>query len=81
MSWESQVNTGDGHFVGNALRFKTAAEAEGYVKHLARRWTLVRETRVAESADPVSHTWDCDTSELTNLETGVSREPPYRVQL
>jgi hypothetical protein len=80
-SFESQVDTGDGHFVGNALRFATQAEAEGYVKHLAWRWTMVRETRVIPSTDPVTHIWHLDSSELESLESGTRREPPYRVSL
>jgi len=80
-SYQAQVDTGDGQFVGNALRFATETEAEGYVKHLAWRWTLVRQTRVVPSSDPVTHAWDIETSELTNLTSGMRREPPYRVQL
>jgi hypothetical protein len=46
-----------GKFCGNGLRFATEAEAESYVADLAWRWTLVTETRVVESADPVNYAW------------------------
>ena len=79
MSFEAQVDTGDGHYTGNGLRFETESEAEGYVAHLANRWTMVRETRVIDSGDPVTHRWSLETDELTNLETGHSRVPPQSV--
>ena len=49
-----------GTWCGNGLRFATEAEAEGYVRHLASRWTAVRSTRVIESEMPISHRWDFD---------------------
>lgn len=54
-SYEAQVIAdGSGHWVGNSLRFPTREKAEAYVKDLSSRWTLVRETRVIESNDPVN---------------------------
>jgi hypothetical protein len=47
-----------GNWCGNALRFATREEAEGNVLDLAMRWTLVRDTRVVESSDPVNYRWD-----------------------
>jgi hypothetical protein len=44
-----------GQWVGNALRFATWEEAEKNVFDLSMRWTLVRETRVVESDDPVNY--------------------------
>ncbi len=44
-----------GKWAGNALRFATAEEAEGYVLDLAFRWTQVRDTRVVPSQDPVNY--------------------------
>jgi hypothetical protein len=44
-----------GTWAGNALRFATAEEAEWYAADLARRWTLVRETRVVPSDDAVTY--------------------------
>jgi hypothetical protein len=44
-----------GTWAGNALRFATRAEAEAYAADLARRWTLVRETRVVPSDDAVTY--------------------------
>ena len=43
-----------GKWVGNQLRFATMEEAEGYAADLAGRWTLVQETRVVMSSDPVN---------------------------
>ena len=43
-----------GKWAGNALRFATEEEAAIYVADLARRWTLVTDTRVVESDDPVT---------------------------
>ncbi len=44
-----------GKFFGNGLRFATHNEAQVYVADLALRWTAVRDTRVVESDDPVTH--------------------------
>jgi hypothetical protein len=58
MSFKPEViadNTGK--WAGNALRFATEAEARANVADLARRWTAVREWRVVESGDPVSHAY------------------------
>ena len=58
MSWKAEVIADNsGVFVGNALRFATREEAEAYVFDLAMRWTLVRETRVVESSNPVNHSY------------------------
>jgi hypothetical protein len=43
-----------GTWAGNACRFATRAEAEAYVRDLARRWAAVRDTRVVESSNPVT---------------------------
>jgi len=43
-----------GKWCGNGLRFQTIEDAESYARDLASRWTLVRETRVVESDDPVN---------------------------
>lgn len=58
MSWKCEVIAdSSGHWVGNALRFATKAEAEGNVADLRSRWLSVRETRVVESDDPVNYAW------------------------
>lgn len=55
-SFKAQVIADNsGKWVNNALRFATRKEAEDYVVDLAWRWTLVRETRVVESDDPVNY--------------------------
>lgn len=43
-----------GTWAGNSLRFATREEAAQYVGDLANRWLAVRETRVVETADPVT---------------------------
>lgn len=44
-----------GQWCGNSLRFATREEAESNVQDLFMRWTLVRETRVIETSDPVNY--------------------------
>jgi hypothetical protein len=46
-----------GQWTGNALRFATEGEAKAYVSELSYRWTLVRDTRVIPSKDPVNYRW------------------------
>lgn len=56
MSFKAEVIAdSSGTWAGNALRFETRMEAQVYVADLERRWTLVRDTRVVQSDDPVSH--------------------------
>jgi hypothetical protein len=56
MSFAAEVIAdSSGKWAGNALRFQTREEAEIYVADLARRWTLVRETRVVESDDAATY--------------------------
>jgi hypothetical protein len=58
-SWAPEVIAdGSGKWVGNQLRFATKAEAEANVYNLMMRWTLVRDTRVVETTDPVNYRWD-----------------------
>lgn len=58
ISWAPEVIAdGTGKWCGNALRFATKEEAEANVRDLFSRWTLVRETRVVESTDPVNYKW------------------------
>ena len=58
MSWKPEVVTdGTGQWYGNQLRFATREEAEANVFDLSLRWTLVRDTRVTESDDPVNYRW------------------------
>ncbi len=58
MSFKPEVQTDNsGNWYGNALRFATREEAELNVFDLSMRWMLVRETRVVESTDPVTHAW------------------------
>lgn len=56
MSYKVEVIAdSSGTWAGNGLRFATEEEAAAYAVDLASRWTLVRETRVVPSDDPV--TW------------------------
>jgi len=54
LSWAPQAITDSGHWVGNRLRVATKEEAEKYVAELS----LVRNTRVIESSDPVNYRWE-----------------------
>ena len=72
MSWVAEVIAdSSGKWTRNALRFATEAEAKGWVADLYARWTMVRQTRVVESEDPVNHSWD--------MATGQVRDPLPRV--
>ena len=67
-SWSPEVRVfGERKFVGNALRFATATEAKANVHNLAMRWTLVEETRVVPTADPVTCRWIAMESRLEML--------------
>jgi len=58
MSWKPEVVADNsGKWIGNGLTFHTRVEADAYVRDLTVRWTSVREYRVVESDDPVSHIW------------------------
>jgi hypothetical protein len=58
MSWKPEVIADNsGKWTANGLRFATREEAEANVRDLWSRWTLVRETRVVESDDPVNYRW------------------------
>jgi len=68
MSYKSEVIAdSSGQFCGNALRFATREEAELYVADLAIRWTLVTDTRVVESDDPVNYRIDYDKNGCPHL--------------
>lgn len=55
-SWKTEVVADNsGKFVSNGLRFATRKEAEEYAIDITWRWTLVRDTRVVESDDPVNY--------------------------
>ena len=54
MSWTPQAITDSGQWAGNGLRFATKEEAEKYVAELS----LVPNTRVIESSDPVNYRWE-----------------------
>jgi hypothetical protein len=59
MSFKSEVIAdSSGEWYGNALRFATHEEAEGYVGDLAWRWTAVRDTRVVQCDEPVTYRYD-----------------------
>ncbi len=70
MSWKPEVIADNSGWAGNALRFATKEEAEANVSDLWARWTLVRETRVVESDDPVNYAWV--DGKLVNVEKDSS---------
>jgi hypothetical protein len=56
MSFKAEVIAdSSGKWTSNACRFATRVEAEEYVAGLFARWTLVTDTRVVESDDPVNY--------------------------
>jgi hypothetical protein len=58
MSWKPEVIAdSSGKWCGNQLRFATKKEAEDNVFALSMRWTMVRDTRVVESDEPVNYTY------------------------
>ena len=62
MSWKSEVIAdSSGEWCGNALRFASPKEARDYVWNLSLRWTLVRDTRVVESDEPVNYSYQDGT--------------------
>jgi hypothetical protein len=57
-SWAPEVIAdSSGKWCGNALRFATWGEAQDNVSDLSMRWTLVRDTRVVPSKEPVNYTY------------------------
>jgi hypothetical protein len=82
VSWKTQVQTdATGNWYGSDLRFPTKQQAEGYVHDLMMRWMQVNETRVKAVHLPATHVWDSATRTLTNIEAGVSRQPPVSVRV
>ena len=58
MSWRiAFVADNSGQWLINGLRFATKEEAEANVADLAMRWTMVTDTAVEESDDPVNYRW------------------------
>jgi hypothetical protein len=72
MSWKPEVIADSGgKWAGNALRFATREEAEWQVYDLSMRWLAVRDIRVVESEDPVTHRWvDGRSIPIKELEEG-----------
>ena len=57
-SWKPEVVADNsGKWLPNGLAFATREEAEANVADLAWRWTMVSDTRVVESDDPVNYAW------------------------
>lgn len=52
------IADGSGQWAGNGLRFATEQEARESVADLMRRWWLVTDTRIVQSADPPNYRWD-----------------------
>jgi hypothetical protein len=51
--WRAEVDTGEGVWHTNALRFDTRDEASEFAVGLARRWTLVQHWRTASDDTPL----------------------------
>ena len=55
MNWKYEVIADDsGQWYGNAVVYKTRAEAEAGAEDLFQRWTAVRKTRVVETDEPAN---------------------------
>lgn len=68
MSWLMEVQVfGEDGWYPNGIRLATEREAKAYAWHKACTWTLVKDTRVRESDDPVNYRWDPDTSQLLDV--------------
>lgn len=75
MSWKAEVQAdGSGEWASNGLRFAHKEEAMDYGKDLAWRWTLVREMRVVEVDEPVTHEWRDGRVSHTKGETESGHE-------
>jgi hypothetical protein len=58
MSYKPEVIAdSSGKWSSNACRFGSLVEASEYVNDLMFRWTMVTDTRVVESDDPVCCRW------------------------
>lgn len=56
MSFKAEFQAdSSGTWAGNALRFRPAQEARDYAVQLAWRWTSVRDWRIVECHEPVTH--------------------------
>lgn len=62
------IADGSGKWNRNALRFATEEEAQGWVDDLRRRWTLVIDTRVVETDDPVNYRFNFDTKDIEKVD-------------
>lgn len=54
-SFKPEVDTGEGRWSDNALRFETETEARAWADDLYRRWVLVKATRATPTADRPTH--------------------------
>jgi hypothetical protein len=73
MSYKPEVVADrSGQWTGNACRFATEQEAKAYVDDLAMRWTLVRDTRVIQTDDPVNCKWENGRAVFIDLESQAS---------
>ena len=80
MSFRPEVKV-QGEWSSNALSFATNTEAGGYARDVFGRWTLCEEYQAVEVHDPVTHKWDTEKRELTNIASGDAHVPPIRVTL
>lgn len=56
MSFKAEVvESSAGKWQSNGNRFATYEEADEYAQMLGHRWTAVRNIRVTESSEPVTH--------------------------
>ena len=79
MSFKPEVIADNsGKWCGNALAFATEVEAKAWASDLASRWFSVREYRVVESTEPVTHRWIDDGQHRGIVE---AREPDSEARM
>jgi hypothetical protein len=68
MSFQVEVIAdASGKWATNSLRFATTEEAEAAAVDLARRWVLVREWRITESAAQANYRWDFENHRAESI--------------
>lgn len=60
-----------GQWCSNGVRFATREEAESAAYSKMMAWTLVRDTRVVESDEPVNYEWTTTGLVPVNASVGV----------
>ena len=68
MPFAPEVMDGSGHWVRNGCRFESYDETAAYLADLETYWLAIRDTRITEVDDPVTHFWNFNTVSLHPIE-------------